>query len=93
VSAIFLRGLGLVYLYGLFAVMTTTRPELVEWPRLLRARRYRYHFTSAAERARTGAWWRREGGEPFCPAVLSTAQGPVATDWPPRFAPAPGRPP
>ncbi|MEO8431006.1 MAG: lipase maturation factor family protein [Acidobacteriota bacterium] len=29
-------------------------------PRFVRARLFRYHFTDAAERRATGAWWRRE---------------------------------
>jgi hypothetical protein len=29
-------------------------------PRYIRVVRYDYHFTTTAERARTGRWWRRE---------------------------------
>ncbi len=29
-------------------------------PRLIRVLRYRYHFTSSEQKARTGAWWRRQ---------------------------------
>jgi hypothetical protein len=29
-------------------------------PRYVRLAYYQYHFTSASERARTGAWWKRE---------------------------------
>ncbi|MEK7208584.1 MAG: lipase maturation factor family protein [Patescibacteria group bacterium] len=29
-------------------------------PRFIRARYYRYHFTTAKERAESGAWWKRE---------------------------------
>jgi len=29
-------------------------------PRYVRLAYYRYHFTSASERAATGAWWKRE---------------------------------
>jgi len=29
-------------------------------PRYVRLAYYRYHFTSVSERAKTGAWWRRE---------------------------------
>jgi lipase maturation factor 1 len=33
---------------------------LKDQPRYVRFAYYRYHFTSASERAKTGAWWRRE---------------------------------
>jgi hypothetical protein len=36
-------------------------------PRYLRATLYDYHFTSAAERHRTGAWWKREALGRYCP--------------------------
>jgi hypothetical protein len=29
-------------------------------PRYIRAVLYRYHFTTEAERSRTGDWWRRD---------------------------------
>lgn len=38
-------------------------------PRYVRAQLYEYHFTSADERRRTGAWWRRELRGPYAPAV------------------------
>jgi lipase maturation factor 1 len=42
-------------------------------PRLLRTTVHDYHFTRSAERARTGAWWRREAGGPYCPVLVRTA--------------------
>ncbi|HYN07384.1 MAG TPA: lipase maturation factor family protein [Vicinamibacterales bacterium] len=38
-------------------------------PRFLRARYYRYRFTSPEERAATGAWWKRDLAGEFMPAV------------------------
>jgi lipase maturation factor 1 len=38
-------------------------------PRYVRAVVYDYRFTSAAERARTGAWWRREVRGLYCPVL------------------------
>jgi len=38
-------------------------------PRSIRAVYYRYHFTTAAERERTGCWWRRERLGNYFPAV------------------------
>ncbi len=38
-------------------------------PRYVRAILYRYHFTTAAERRATGAWWRREPVTPYCPVL------------------------
>lgn len=38
-------------------------------PRYLRAQLYDYRFTSAGERRRTGAWWRRELQRSYAPAV------------------------
>ncbi|HEY1251279.1 MAG TPA: lipase maturation factor family protein [Thermoanaerobaculia bacterium] len=40
-----------------------------EPPRYVRALVYDYHFTTAAERARTGAWWKRELKGPYCPVL------------------------
>lgn len=41
-------------------------------PKYIRARLYRYQFTSRAERRRTGAWWKRElQGEYLPPLALS----------------------
>jgi len=54
-------------------------------PRYLRAVVYRYHFTSIAERRRTGAWWR---GEPlgFYAPVLTLESGKLALA-PPELQP------
>jgi hypothetical protein len=38
-------------------------------PRHVRARLWRYHLNSPAERRRTGLWWRREELGPYFPAV------------------------
>ena len=38
-------------------------------PKYLRAQLYEYHFTSLAERRRTGAWWGRELQGAYSPAV------------------------
>ncbi len=38
-------------------------------PRYLRTLRYRYHFTTGAQRDVTGHWWRRELLGPYCPTV------------------------
>ena len=38
-------------------------------PRWVRARLYRYTFTTRAERKATGRWWRRELAEEYFPAV------------------------
>ena len=38
-----------------------------EAPRYIRVYAYRYEFTNAEERARTGQWWRRQGLGPFAP--------------------------
>ena len=38
-------------------------------PRYVRARLFQYHFTSAAEKKQTGAWWKRDGEEPYCPVL------------------------
>jgi hypothetical protein len=40
-----------------------------EPPRFVRARLYRYRFTTRAERARTGDWWVRERSREFLPPV------------------------
>lgn len=42
-------------------------------PRWVRARLYRYTFTSRAERAATGNWWKRELRGDYFPAVRSGA--------------------
>lgn len=38
-------------------------------PRWIRARLFRYHFTTSEERRRTGAWWTREFIAPYFPEV------------------------
>jgi hypothetical protein len=38
-------------------------------PRYLRATVYEYHFTSSAERKRSGAWWKREMRRQYLPIV------------------------
>ena len=45
-----------------------------EPPRYVRATVYDYRFTTSPERARTGAWWRREAKGLYCP-VLSREAG------------------
>lgn len=46
-------------------------------PRFLRATMYEYHFTDAATRHATGAWWRRERLGLYCP-VLTLEAGQLA---------------
>jgi hypothetical protein len=44
-------------------------------PRYIRAVVYEYHFSDPATRHRTGAWWRREPGGEYLPAIsLRTGQ-------------------
>jgi predicted DCC family thiol-disulfide oxidoreductase YuxK len=38
-------------------------------PRYIRARLFQYHFTNPAEKRETGAWWKRDGEEPYCPVL------------------------
>jgi predicted DCC family thiol-disulfide oxidoreductase YuxK len=38
-------------------------------PKYVRALLYQYHFTTRAQRARTGDWWTREPAGEFCPPV------------------------
>ena len=38
-------------------------------PRFVRAVLYEYHFTDAATRSATGAWWRRERLGLYCPVL------------------------
>jgi lipase maturation factor 1 len=38
-------------------------------PKYVRALVYDYHFTTSAERAQSGHWWKREPQRVFCPAV------------------------
>ena len=40
-------------------------------PRFIRARVFDYHFTTFAERKKTGNWWRREFVRDYLPVVLS----------------------
>jgi len=42
-------------------------------PRFLRARYYRYRFTDAEERHRTGQWWNRELAGEYVPAITLAA--------------------
>jgi predicted DCC family thiol-disulfide oxidoreductase YuxK len=44
-------------------------------PRFVRALLYDYRFTNRAERARTGAWWRRELRGLYCPVLTSKEDG------------------
>jgi hypothetical protein len=45
-------------------------------PRYVRAELYDYHFSSAAERAKTGQWWTREYLRPYFPPVSLTPHEP-----------------
>jgi hypothetical protein len=47
-------------------------------PKFIRARSYRYRFTTAAERNLTGAWWKREEIGEYLPEISlrPTANGP-----------------
>jgi hypothetical protein len=38
-------------------------------PRLVRSLTWDYRFTTAAEKRASGAWWRREAGEQYCPTL------------------------
>jgi hypothetical protein len=38
-------------------------------PKFIRARLYDYHFTTADQRRRDGAWWRREDKGEYCPPI------------------------
>jgi len=38
-------------------------------PRYVRARLFEYHFTSLAEKAKTGSWWKREEKGLYCPVL------------------------
>jgi hypothetical protein len=38
-------------------------------PRYVRAMLYDYRFADAAERRKTGAWWRRRLLGPYCPVM------------------------
>jgi hypothetical protein len=50
-------------------------------PRFLRAIVYDYHFTDAATRRATGAWWRREPLGLYCP-VLTLVDGKLSAVMP-----------
>src|SRR5262249_2939953 len=43
-------------------------------PRFMRAMLYEYHFTTRAERAKTGAWWRREQLGQYLPVVRNPSE-------------------
>jgi lipase maturation factor 1 len=53
--------------------LLTNNPFPQAPPRYIRARLYEYHFTTPAERARSGHWWRSQYKGPYCP-VLSLKQ-------------------
>jgi predicted DCC family thiol-disulfide oxidoreductase YuxK len=38
-------------------------------PRFVRSVTWDYRFTTLAEKRATGAWWKREPGEPYCPTL------------------------
>jgi hypothetical protein len=62
-------------LQGDRAVLSLLRvnPFAAAPPRFIRARLYRYRFSTASERKQTGAWWQRElTGEWFPPVSLDT---------------------
>ncbi len=44
-------------------------------PRWVRAQLYEYHFTTAAERKASGAWWKRTYTQPYFPAVSLGSPG------------------
>ena len=48
-------------------------------PRMLRVDVYRYRFTTAEERARTGDWWQREYLGPFRPLPFVAGTTPLAS--------------
>ncbi|HET7497969.1 MAG TPA: lipase maturation factor family protein [Candidatus Eisenbacteria bacterium] len=56
------------------AALFATDPFPRAPPKYLRAVVYDYHFTTAEERKRTGAWWRREQLGLYCP-VLALQNG------------------
>ena len=62
-------------------------------PRYLRATVYLYHFTTAAERNATGAWWKREQRGPYAP-ILTLKDGRLAVaDLPENRQELQGSPP
>jgi predicted DCC family thiol-disulfide oxidoreductase YuxK len=52
-----------------------TNPFPSRAPKLVRARLYRYRFTTGAERAATGAWWKREELGEYLPEISLRGQG------------------
>ena len=46
-----------------------TDPFSPNAPRFVRAVVFDYRFTDSAERARTGAWWKREERGLYCPVL------------------------
>jgi hypothetical protein len=46
-----------------------TNPFPASPPRYLRARLFEYHFTSIAEKQKTGSWWKREEKGLYCPVL------------------------
>jgi len=49
-------------------------------PMAVRAVAYQYWFTTREERARTGAWWRREVLGAYAPAASRTKDGSITFD-------------
>jgi predicted DCC family thiol-disulfide oxidoreductase YuxK len=54
-------------------------------PRFIRASFYEYHFTDAATRKKTGAWWRRRYLGLYCP-ILTVRDGQLLSVPPEAFA-------
>jgi hypothetical protein len=52
-----------------------TNPFPDKPPRYVRAQRYEYHFTTPAEHAASGLWWKRELVSPYVPPVSLDRQG------------------
>jgi len=46
-------------------------------PRFVRALVWDYHFTTAAERSATGAWWKRNRLGPYCPVLERGSDGQI----------------
>lgn len=59
--------------------LLATNPFPEEPPRYVRAVLYEYHFTDAATRRATGAWWRREPRGLYCPELSLRRREPGAT--------------
>jgi hypothetical protein len=64
-------------------------PTGAEPPAMLRVRAYRYRFTTPAERAETGDWWRREDLGPFYPLPFLEVSPAQETPEPTRSALSP----